>query len=153
MYRSEQYAQRAGGESAAAAAQGGRKQYNTQNQRKKNIGAKGRPPVEAETAAQAVAYARGGYGRKEIADELNLSLPTVSRILHAAGIFLPRGGDRRSEAARAAQREAPGGLFDRRIDIDTAAGWAHTAYTRGRIKAECRGQKELPRTLRKVIHA
>lgn len=123
-----------------------------QNQRKKNVGAKGRPAVDAETADQAVVYARAGYGRKEIADELNLSLPTVTRILHEEGIFLPRGGDRRSEAARAAQREAPGGLFDRRIDIDTAAGWAHSAYTRGRIKAECREQKELPRTLRKVIN-
>lgn len=119
----------------------------------KTPGAPGRPQKRGELADAIVAMARAGMAQKAIAAQLCLAAVTVAKIAREAGFFFPRGGDRRSAAARAAQREAPGGLWDKRINVDTAASWAHSAYASGgRLTAECRGQKELPRSLRKVIN-
>lgn len=110
----------------------------------------GRPEVPDEIKQQALAYARDGRKRKEIAAEIGVkSVKTVTKILHAANIFLPRGGDRRSPKLR---REAPVGLHDKHVSVDDAAAWARSAYDNTRLKPEYRQQCELPRRLEKKFN-
>jgi len=120
-------------------------------QRAKIIRRVGRPEVSDEKKQQVLTYARAGCKRKEIAAETGVkSLKTVTKILHDANIFMPRGGDRRNPELR---REAPAGLHDKHVSIDDAAAWARSAYDNTRLKPENRQQRELPRTLEKKFNS
>lgn len=121
------------------------------DQTSKNHLPRGRPRLAAEIVDRILTLAREGWARKAIATECKVSEITVARVCHASGFFFPRGGDRRSEEARAARREAPAGVFDKRVDVPTAASWAGSAYENRRLKSEYRWQKELPRTLKKTL--
>lgn len=108
----------------------------------------GRPGTDAKVKQQIIEHARMGHGRKDIAIETGVSVRTITRVLHAAGVYLPRGGDR-SAAHRAAEREAPAGRHDRSLSVDLAAAWAPSAYQNGRLKRDLRGQRGLPSALTK----
>lgn len=111
----------------------------------------GRPPTRPAVVDQILSLARNGWTRNAIAADCGLSKGTVTTICHKNGFYFERGGDRRSEEAKNTRREALGWVFDKTVPVDLAATWACSAYTAGQLQTAYRGQRALPKRLKKIF--
>ncbi len=107
----------------------------------------GRPEISDVIKQQIIARGQAGHKRKEIAAETGVkSVKTISKILHAVGVYLPQGRPLRDANVC---RDVPGGLHDKHINVNDAAAWARSAYDNMRLKPAYKKQRELPRRLDK----
>jgi len=112
---------------------------------------RGGPSTPPEVVARILSLARKGWTRTAIAKECGVSDRTVTTICHKNGFRFPCGGNRYGNKTRATMQEAPGGIHDKAISVDSAWSYANSAYTAGQLQIAYRGQRALPKRLKKIF--